>query len=54
MQQHGPDHFAYALLSNTEEFLEMLGQIIFIKALLALLEARGAVEHAAPARSTTV
>jgi len=54
VQQHGPDHFAYALLSNTEEFLELLGQIIFIKALLALLEARGAVEHIAPVRPTNV
>ena len=49
VQRHGPDHFVYALLANTEEFLEMLGQIIFIKALLALLEARGAVEHVAAA-----
>jgi hypothetical protein len=47
VQRHGPDHFAYALLANTEEFLELLGQILFIKALLALLEARGAVEHIA-------
>jgi hypothetical protein len=41
VQRHGADHFAYALLANAEEFLELLGQILFIKALLALIGARG-------------
>lgn len=40
VQAHGPDHFPYALLANVEEFLELTGQILLIKALLALLKER--------------
>lgn len=47
VQRFGPDHFTYALLANAEEFLELLGQILFIKALLALLAAGGAEDQAA-------
>jgi hypothetical protein len=33
---HGPDHFAYSLIAHFEELLELLGQVLFIRAALEL------------------
>jgi len=37
VEMHGPDHFTYSLISHIEEFLELLGQTLFVRGALGLL-----------------
>jgi hypothetical protein len=41
VELHGPDHFTYALIAHLEEFLELLGQVFFIKGALDLVSLPG-------------
>jgi len=40
VESHGMETFTYALIANGEEALEMIGLVVFLHALMVLLEKR--------------